>query len=82
MNLHEGGGIEESKSSAICPRFNQPQNANFTGRKARAASGVVYRLLLTQEHRLDIARLKHFPAVPKRDDFDYCHDLRFAFCSK
>jgi hypothetical protein len=39
-----------------------------------AASGVVNRLLLTQEHRLNSRRLIHLPAVSIWSNFDDRHD--------
>jgi hypothetical protein len=55
------------------------ENPNLARAKARAASGVVNRLLFVQEHRLHADALVRLPAVSKWTDFDDCHDNLCVF---
>jgi hypothetical protein len=81
--------ISESQFSTRVIKRNDPldsavrfENANLTSAKARAASGVINRMFLTQEHWLNTRRLVHLPAVPEWSDFDDRHNGYFAFASE
>lgn len=55
---------------------------NLTGPKTRAACGIVNRVLLIQEHGLNIATLVHLPAASEWLDSDDRHVKAVAFCAK